>query len=102
MADNGEALAKIISQANGPAGDLVRDLAEGFGAIAVEKWPEATNHLANVTWDHARIGGSLAQRDLIEFAMLATLLKQGRQSEARLLIATRRPVSSTANAVKGH
>jgi hypothetical protein len=79
----------------------VRDLAEGFGAIAVEKWPEATNHLANVFWDHARIGGSLAQRDLIEFAMLATLLKLGRQNETHLLISTRRPLSSTANAVKG-
>ena len=42
--------------------------------------------------DHARIGGSRAQRDLIEHAMASALMKQGKTAAAELLLATRRPV----------
>lgn len=101
MAGNGEALAKIVGGAKGPAGDVVRDLAEGFGAMAVGRWDEAVEHLAPVMADHARIGGSRAQRDLIEYAMLACLLKLGRAEEARRLLATRRPVAGSPAAVAG-
>ena len=51
--------------------------------------------------DHQRIGGSRAQRDLIEYALLCTLLKQGRADEARLLLAMRRPLKVGSAAVKG-
>ena len=42
--------------------------------------------------DHARIGGSRAQRDLLELALLTALLRQGRAEEARHITALRRPV----------
>jgi hypothetical protein len=101
MAGNGEALERIIADAAGLAADMVRLLGEAFRAMVAGEWAEAVRHLAGVMSDHARIGGSRAQRDLIEYAMLAALLKQGRAEEARLLLATRRPLTSTENAVKG-
>lgn len=101
MAGNTEALGKIIADAKGPAGDVVRLLAEGFAAIGAGNWAEATGHLVKTMADHQRIGGSRAQRDLIEYALLGTLLKQGRVDEARLLLATRRPLKVGSAAVKG-
>lgn len=101
MAGNGAALVRIIAEAKGPAGDLVRTLAEGFRAIADGEWEAATGHLTRAMGDHERIGGSRAQRDLVEYALIGALLKQGRAAEARLLLATRRPLKVGSHAVKG-
>lgn len=101
MAGNSEALERIVEGATGPAGDLVRTLAEAFRALAVEDWGAAVAHLTRSVADHARIGGSRAQRDLIEYALLGALLKQGRKEEARLLLAVRRPLKVDAHAVHG-
>ncbi|MEM1300823.1 MAG: tetratricopeptide repeat protein [Pseudomonadota bacterium] len=101
MAGNTEALSKVIAEAKGPAGDLVSTLGEAFGAVAREAWAEATGHFASTLSDHARIGGSRAQRDLIEFGLLACLLKQGRSEQAEFLLTTRRPVWAERPAVAG-
>ncbi len=101
MAGDGAELGRIISDAKGPAGNVVCDLAEAFGAIAQQNWTEAAMHLTKAMSDHARIGGSKAQRDLIEFAMAATLLKQGQAEEARRLLSIRRPVISPNKVVRG-
>lgn len=101
MAGSGEALSRIIAEARGPAGDLVRTLAEGFRGMALGEWATATTHLVRAMSGHERIGGSRAQRDLIEYALLNALLKQGRADEARLLLATRRPLKVSSKAVKG-
>lgn len=101
MAGNGEAVAKIVSDAKGPAADLVRELAEGFGALAAGNWAEAETHFARTMSSHERIGGSRAQRDLVEYALLNALLKQGKAEEARLLLSTRRPLKVASHAVKG-
>ncbi|MEM7509058.1 MAG: tetratricopeptide repeat protein [Pseudomonadota bacterium] len=101
MAGNGEALQRIVADAKGPAADVVRDLAEGFGAIVAADWTSATCHLTAAMADHARIGGSRAQRDLIEYAMTSVLLKQGQAEEARRMLTMRRPVATTPSAVAG-
>ena len=101
MAGNGEALTRIIAEAKGPAADVVRTLAEGFRAMALGEWEAATGHLVKAMSGHERIGGSRAQRDLVEYALLNALLKQGRADEARLLLATRRPLKIGSKAVKG-
>jgi len=49
----------------------------------------------------ARLGGSRAQRDLLEFSLLECLLKQGKTEEARRLIALRRPVLADTHLVQG-
>lgn len=101
MAGNGEAVARIVSDAKGPAADLVRELAEGFAALAAGAWAEAESHFARTMASHERIGGSRAQRDLVEYALLNALLKQGKAEEARLLLSTRRPLKVASHAVKG-
>lgn len=101
MAGNKEALDKIRTEAKGPARDLVSLLAEAFGALAREEWSQATTLLSKAMVDHERIGGSRAQRDLLEYALLSSLLKQGQTGPAQLLLATRRPVQAEANAIRG-
>ncbi|WPZ32272.1 tetratricopeptide repeat protein [Thalassobaculum sp. OXR-137] len=101
MAGNGEAVAKIAAEAKGPAADIVRELAEAFAAMTAGNWAEAEAHLARTMSSHERIGGSRAQRDLLEYALLNVLLKQGKAEEARLLLSTRRPLKVASAAVKG-
>ncbi|MDD9909307.1 MAG: tetratricopeptide repeat protein [Ahrensia sp.] len=101
MAGQGERLARIISDARGPAADVVRDLAEAFRALAKREWANAEAQLAKAARDHARIGGSRAQRDLIDYSLAATMLRQGRGGEARRLIALRRPIAGSSAAIAG-
>lgn len=101
MAGNGAAVRKIAAGAKGPAADIVRELAEAFAAMAAGNWAEAEAHLARTMSSHERIGGSRAQRDLLEYALLSALLKQGKAEEARLLLSTRRPLKVASAAVAG-
>lgn len=99
MAGNSDALNKIITDANGSAADIVVSLAEAFQAIAAQNWPVAEAHLTTALGDHARIGGSRAQRDLVEYAVSNVLMRQGKTETARLLLATRRPYTATEAAM---
>lgn len=101
IAGEGEALAKVIRDARGPTADLVREVASGFGALAEGGWAEAADHLTGAMADHARLGGSKAQRDLLEFALAGALLRDGRAAEARRILRLRRPVTTPPNAVRG-
>ena len=101
MAGDGEALEKIVRDAKGPAAELVSAIADGFGAYARGDWAEAVGSFSRVMADHARIGGSRAQRDLVEYAMAGALLRLGRGEEAARFLATRRPVAASAQAVAG-
>ena len=96
MAGRGDPLARIAEAAAGPAGDMVSGLAEALGAYARTDWEEAIALLAPWMATHERVGGSRAQRDLLEFALLGALLRSGRTQEARRLLILRRPVHSPA------
>ena len=101
MAGDGEALARIIEGAKGPAGDMVKVLGQAFAALAAADWSAACIHLTAVMADHQRIGGSRAQRDLIEYSLAGVLLRLGRGDEARRLLAMHRPNTATAGVVNG-
>jgi len=101
LAGNTEALTKIIREAKGPAADLVGAFAQAFGAIAGENWGQAVSHFSSAMADHARIGGSRAQRDLLEFAMAAAFLRQGLSDQARFVLSIRRPKITHSHALKG-
>ncbi|WP_281856483.1 tetratricopeptide repeat protein [Litoreibacter halocynthiae] len=101
MAGRSEALERIITGAKGPAADIVRYLAEAFRAIADQNWSTANDYLTKAMWDHARLGGSRAQRDLIEYASIGVLLRLGRHDEARRQLAMHRPQAAIGNAVLG-
>jgi hypothetical protein len=92
MAGRQEALARIIDHPAGPAADLVPDLAQGFGAVAREDWAEAARLLTRSMGDLARIGGSRAQRDLVEQTLLEALVRQGKRDEAHDIALLRRPI----------
>ena len=47
--------------------------------------------IAPLPHNHERLGGSRAQRDLLEFTLLHALLKLGKREEAERLFLLRRP-----------
>ena len=77
-----------------PAGDVVPRLVVGLAAYGRGDWPAAITVLEPALAQTVRIGGSRAQRDLIENTLLAAYLKAGRDADARRLLAShveRRP-----------
>ena len=91
MAGEGEALERLIRDAAGPAADIVRPTAEAFGALARADWANALALLTPVMAQHARFGGSRAQRDIVEYAVAIALLRLGKGQEAARLLAMHRP-----------
>lgn len=101
MAGEGEALARVIDGARGPAGDLVSAAGVALGEFAAGRWAEAVTLLTPLMGAHERFGGSRAQRDLLEFAFAAALLRSGSAEEARRCIAMRRRRSTSNRAIGG-
>ena len=90
VADDPGALAKVIDGAKGPAADVVAPVARAFGAFARGQWTAAAGELHRVLSAHERVGGSRAQRDLIEYALAVCLLRAGNTGEARRVLQERR------------
>ncbi|MGI9363854.1 MAG: tetratricopeptide repeat protein, partial [Rhizobiaceae bacterium] len=101
MAGDGEALAKIIENPNPSTGDLVTPVAQAYQAIAKQDWTQSINLLTSAMGDHARLGGSRAQRDVLEFSLLGALLKLGKDDEAMRLLQLRRPALANTHALHG-
>jgi hypothetical protein len=97
FAGDADGLARLVAGAKGPAGDLIAPLAEAFAAIAGGEWEDAVASLMPLMASHQRIGGSRAQRDLIEYALVLCLLRLGRNEQARRLLQTRRPRTGAQN-----
>jgi tetratricopeptide (TPR) repeat protein len=96
MAGKTAALERIIEAPAGPAADLVPDLAAGFRALATQDWGAAADSLMRAMSDLARIGGSRAQRDLVEQSLMHALVQDGRRNEAVSVARLRRPLLSGA------
>lgn len=92
MAGDGAALARIAGTTRGFAADLVRPVARAWQAVARADWQGALDALAPVMADHARFGGSRAQRDLLELTWMTCLMRTGRRDQARRAAAARRPI----------
>lgn len=92
MAGDGDLLAKLAQSSNGYAGDLIQPLTQVWMAIAKQNWAEALEHLTPVMADHARVGGSKAQRDLLELTQAHVLMKLGLAEEAKRGLKSRRPL----------
>jgi len=91
MAGDGDALRALMENPKGPAADVLPPIARGFDALARQNWSEAVRELQPVLATHERVGGSRAQRDLLEYAVASALLRSGQTEAARQLISTRRP-----------
>ncbi|WP_298843259.1 tetratricopeptide repeat protein [uncultured Roseobacter sp.] len=96
MAGDAPALEQIITAPAGPAADLVPDLAAGYRSMAAGDWSEASGSMMRAMADLARIGGSRAQRDMVEQSLLTCLVRAGRAQEARDIAALRRPLLSSS------
>ncbi|SDJ66053.1 tetratricopeptide repeat protein [Aliiruegeria lutimaris] len=101
MAAQQDRLQTVIEGATGPAGPVVRTLAKAFRDLADGKPDDAVRRMTEVMAEHERIGGSRAQRDLLEFALANALVKAGRPAEARRCLDMRRPHTAHDHAVAG-
>lgn len=97
--NNRAALDDLISNAGGPAGDLTKVIATGYREMEDQNWSKAADLFAGVIPEHARIGGSNAQRDLIDFTLAACLVRDGRRQEARTVLKITRPRALSVQAV---
>ncbi|WGI22570.1 tetratricopeptide repeat protein [Amylibacter sp. IMCC11727] len=92
MAGEGELLKAYIDAGKGFAADVVRDCAKAFDAMTKQDWAGATRALTAVLVDDARLGGSRAQRDLLELSLANVLMRQGKGEEAERILGLRRPI----------
>jgi hypothetical protein len=92
MAGNGAELDRIAQTTNGYAGDLVAPVARAWRAMAAQEWRRALELLTPVMNDHARLGGSRAQRDLLELSYANVLMRLGQAEEAARMLTMRRPI----------
>ena len=90
------ALDKLVGELNErlaagklASGGVVPMLAEGFGAYAKKDWTAAIRLFEQALPETVRIGGSRAQRDLVERTLAAAYAKGGRPEDARRLLARR-------------
>ncbi len=94
MAGDSDKLAGFMGNPRGAAGDMVPPMARGFEAFAKGEWNRAVSELEPLLDTHERLGGSRAQRDLLEYTVAAAKLRGGRKEEARAFIEKRRPCNA--------
>lgn len=91
MAGDGDVLAKFAEEPRGATADLLPPMASGFAAFARGDWTRAAAEIEPLLDTHERLGGSRAQRDLLEYLVTSAMLKAGGTEEARAFISKRRP-----------
>ena len=100
-AGNIEALENIIANAKGPVSDLTKKVARAYLYMQDANWLSASELFTSVVREHARFGGSNAQRDLLDFSLAACLINQGRKREARTILAITRPRALQKDIISG-
>jgi hypothetical protein len=101
MAGEPNALNNLINGSVGPAGEVVSAVSGAFEAFSRQAWDACIAALSPFMATHERIGGSRAQRDLLEYTLVAALLRAGRGEDAKLMLATRRPAKAAVEPVAG-
>lgn len=76
-------------------------IASAYLEMEEKNWSKAAELFSDVLSEHARIGGSNAQRDLIDFSLAACLVRDGRLQEARTVLKITRPRALTVQAIDG-
>jgi hypothetical protein len=91
MAGDDEKLAPFTDNPRGAAGDMVPPMARGFKAYAGGDFKTAVAEIEPLLPSHERLGGSRAQRDLLEYVVASAKLRAGHRGAARQFIEARRP-----------
>jgi hypothetical protein len=81
-----EALTQLIEQGKLPAGPVVPAICRGLLAFAEEDYAGCVRLLEPVAKDVVRVGGSGAQREVIEDTLLLALIRSGATEKARTLL----------------
>jgi tetratricopeptide (TPR) repeat protein len=83
-AKNGELknLSRYSAEHTGFAHDQVSSIARAFRAYVGADWKSAINHLSPLLFTHEQLGGSRAQRDLVETVNAHCLIRLNRTDEA--------------------
>lgn len=84
-------MADLEQQGRLLAGPVVPALSRGFAAFLRRDYDAAIAAITPILAQHERIGGSRAQRDVIEFTLLKAYLNAERFEDARRMLAARRP-----------
>lgn len=81
-----DALAKMIEARTLPAGPVVPAICRAALAFAEENYALCTEILEPVAHEAVRIGGSGAQREIVEDTLLVSLMRSGEAAKARALL----------------
>jgi pentatricopeptide repeat protein len=81
-----ELIHELAEKGRLPAGTVGADLSAAFGAYANGDWASTIGTLEGVMDQVVRIGGSRAQRDLINNTLLAAYIKDGRPEAAHAMV----------------
>ena len=73
-----------------PTGPVIPALAAAWAAFLRGDWNAAASAIEPILAEHERVGGSRAQRDLIEFTLLKAYANTGRTEDVRRMLAQRR------------
>jgi tetratricopeptide (TPR) repeat protein len=95
MAGDDAKLAAFADNPRGAAGDMVPPMARGFKAYARGDFSTAVAEIEPLLASHERLGGSRAQRDLLEYVVASAKLRAGGRDEARSFLSARRPRNAT-------
>jgi tetratricopeptide (TPR) repeat protein len=91
MAGDGDKLANFVESPRGATADMLQPMASGFEAFAQGNWARAAAEIEPLLATHERLGGSRAQRDLLEYLVTSAMARAGRTEAARRQISARRP-----------
>ena len=81
MAGDDEKLAPFTDNPRGSAGDMVPPMARGFKAYAAGDYKTAAPEIEPLVDTHERLGGSRAQRDLLEYVVASAKLRGGQRDD---------------------
>ena len=85
------AINNIITNAKGPVSTLTKKISHAYLCMQNKEWSKASDLFTEVLPNHAMLGGSNAQRDIIDFSLAACLIHQGRKKEAQTVLSITRP-----------
>jgi Tfp pilus assembly protein PilF len=83
------AIERRLADGKLPAGPVVPQICRALHAFADEDYAACVTALESVLHEVVRIGGSHAQRELVEDTFIVALIRSGEQARARALLDTR-------------
>ena len=86
LADRPRAIQQRLADGKFPAGPIVPAIGRAMNAFASQDYAACTRELEDALGDVARIGGSHAQREIVEDTFIVALIRSGELSRARALL----------------